>query len=137
MKNWLLYLALLLISIQLHGDITQSEKIPIRVNNDKTTEAQMLFSDARFYLGRLKFSPGGAVPEHNHAASTETVYILAGSGELTLSGKKFTVKTGDVVHIPIGANHAFRNNGSEPVDLIQVYSPPGPEERFTAWTIKE
>jgi len=137
MRNWLICFALFLISLNVQGDITQSEKIPLRVNNEKTAGVQMLFSDPKFYLGRLTFSPGGAVAEHNHQASLEVVYILAGTGELVLDGKKSTVKAGDVIHVPVGMNHAFRNTGSETVDLIQIYSPPGPEERFKAWNIKK
>lgn len=137
MRKWLVCLVLFLVSLNVRGDITQSEKIGIRVNNEKTAEAQMLFSDPKFYLGRLRFSAGGGVAEHNHAASLEVVYILAGTGEIVLEGKKSVVKAGDVIHIPVGMNHAFRNTGSELIDAIQVYSPPGPEERFKAWQIKK
>jgi quercetin dioxygenase-like cupin family protein len=137
MKKWFVCFVLFLISLNVRGDIMQSEKIAVRVNNEKTAEVQMLFSDPRFYLGRLRFSPGGGVPEHNHAGSLEVVYILNGTGELVLEGKKSIVKAGDVVHIPVGMKHAFRNNGTDSVDLIQVYSPPGPEDRFKAWNIKK
>ena len=137
MKKWFVCFVLLLISLNVRGDLTQSEKIATRVNNDKTAEVQMLFSDPKFYLGRLRFSPGGGVAEHNHAASLEVVYILAGTGEIELAGKKSTVKAGDVIQIPVGMNHAFRNSGSQVVDIIQVYTPPGPEERFKSWTLKE
>jgi quercetin dioxygenase-like cupin family protein len=137
MRNWLICFALFLISLNVQGDIIHSEKIALRVNNEKTAEVQMLFSDPKFYLGRLTFSPGSGVAEHNHQASLEIVYILAGTGELVLDGKKSTLKAGDVIHVPVGMNHAFRNSGSETVDLIQIYSPPGPEERFKAWNIKK
>jgi quercetin dioxygenase-like cupin family protein len=137
MKKWLVCLVLLLSCLNVQGDITQSEKIAIRVNNEKTAEVQMLFSDPKFYLGRVRFSPSSGVAKHNHAASLEVIYILTGTGEFVLDGKKSNVKAGDVIHIPAGMNHAFHNTGSEPVDGIQVYSPPGPEERFKAWKIKE
>ena len=136
MKKWFCF-AVFLISLNVQGDVTQSEKIAIRVNKEKTAEVQTLFSDPKFYLGRLRFSPGSGVAEHNHAASLEVVYILEGTGELVLAGKKSMVKAGDVIHIPVGMNHAFRNTGPEQVDVIQVYSPPGPEERFKNWTLKE
>ncbi len=137
MKKMLVCLVLLLSSLNVRGDITPSEKIAIRVNAEKTAEVQMLFSDPKFYLGRLRFSAGGGVAEHNHGASLEVVYMLSGTGEFTMDGKKSMVKAGDVIHIPLGMNHAFRNTGSESVDIIQVYSPPGPEERFKSWTVKE
>jgi mannose-6-phosphate isomerase-like protein (cupin superfamily) len=137
MKKWSLGFVLFVISLNVRGDIIQSEKIAIRVNNEKTAEVLMLFSDPKFYLGRLRFSPGGGVAEHNHVASLEVVYILAGTGEIVLAGKKSMLKAGDVIQIPVGMNHAFRNTGSEEVDVIQVYSPPGPEERFKAWPIKK
>ena len=137
MKSWFFCFVLIMISINGRGDIMQSEKIPIRVNPEKTAEAQMLFSDPKFYLGRIRFFPGGAVPEHTHSASMEIVYVLSGSGELTIDGRKSNVKAGDVVSIPVGIKHSFRNSRTEPAEFIQVYSPPGPEERFKGWTIKK
>lgn len=137
MKDWLICFALLMISLNVLGDVTPSEKIAVRVNGEKTAEVRMLYSDPKFYLGRLVFAPGGGVPEHNHPASLEVVYILTGTCEMLIAGEKFIVKAGGVISIPVGVNHSFRNTGSEPVDGIQVYSPPGPEERFKAWKTKE
>lgn len=37
------------------------------------------------------------------------------------------ISAGDVVHIPADIFHATKNNGWEPLKLVAIYSPPGPE----------
>jgi quercetin dioxygenase-like cupin family protein len=62
--------------------------------------------------------PGGSVPLHAHA-DTEDFLIISGSVEglrHDAEGYKWiTAKTGDYIHVPAGAHHAWRNVSGEPV----------------------
>ena len=64
-----------------------------------------------------------AVESHHHATHDENVWIIRGSGRLTLGDQKMKVKAGEVVHIPRGTRHAFHNLGSNPAVVMSVFSP--------------
>lgn len=70
-------------------------------------------------------------PLHRHIDSDITVFLLRGEGELRIGKQIYPVKSGDVMHIPRGAVHAYINRGSEPAAALVVYSPaPGPKDRL-------
>lgn len=60
---------------------------------------------------------------HHHATHDENVWIIRGSGRLTIGDQKMKVKAGQVVHIPRGTKHAFHNLGSNPAVVMSVFSP--------------
>ena len=70
--------------------------------------------------------PGVAVPLHSHA-DPETFLMVSGEVEgLELSGEDsrwFAVASGDVVHVPGDAKHAWRNLSREPAVMIIVTTP--------------
>lgn len=63
------------------------------------------------------------VKSHKHAFHSEHVYILDGTGEMTLKKKKFTVKKGDMIFIPKNTFHALKVSSSTPVKVLSVQSP--------------
>ena len=73
--------------------------------------------------------PGGAkVPEHTHAHETEMLYMLTGSGTITIGGTDLAVTPTSAIQIPPNIKHAF--TAAEPVRAVQIYTPAGPEQRF-------
>jgi len=85
------------------------------------------------YLGRAVFLPGARSPVHQHPESEELVYVLSGSGTMTLGDATLAVEKGMAVRIPAGVPHSFTVGGEKPMEVVQVYSPGGPEQRFRAW----
>jgi quercetin dioxygenase-like cupin family protein len=69
-----------------------------------------------------------AIPPHVHDGSTELLYLLEGAGTMMVDGVDLPVTATSVVQIPAGIEHAF--TATEPARAIQVYAPPGPEQRF-------
>jgi quercetin dioxygenase-like cupin family protein len=65
--------------------------------------------------------PGVSVPLHSHA-DPETLLSLSGELRgLTFRGEDFEwieIRPGDVFHVPGGAKHAFRNEGTEEVVMM-------------------
>jgi quercetin dioxygenase-like cupin family protein len=60
---------------------------------------------------RVDLGPGILSPTHTHPGE-EIVYVLEGTLEYTVAGKKpVTLKAGDVLFIPAGTAHAARNVG--------------------------
>lgn len=62
--------------------------------------------------------PGVSVPLHSHP-DTEDFLVISGAMEGLRHDKDgytwITMKTGDYIHVPGGAQHAWRNTSSEPV----------------------
>lgn len=60
---------------------------------------------------------------HEHKLHDATVTLLRGRGYLVLGQKRIELKTGDVVHIPRGAQHFYVNTAGEPTVALAVYAP--------------
>ena len=90
-------------------------------------------------LVQLTISPETKLPAHVHPTATEVVYVLAGQGDVTLSGTRQHVGAGDSIAIPPGVVHGF-DAGAEAVTAVQFYLPGGPEQRYrgqdTVGTVK-
>jgi len=63
------------------------------------------------------------VKSHKHVTHTEHMYILDGTGEMTLGKKKFPVKKGDMIFIPKNTFHSLKVSSSSPVKVLSVQSP--------------
>ncbi len=80
------------------------------------------------YLGRLEGT--SKVGEHAHDASWEVLAAAEGSGTLTVAGKAVRVGPRSVVVIPPGTKHAWTPDEGSHLVAVQLYGPPGPEQRF-------
>ena len=87
-------------------------------------------------VGLVRLDPGQGHMRHNHPGSEEILYILAGEGEQMVETdleerggvpQHFPVRAQCLVHIPASVYHQTINTGSEPMFLLAVYSPCGPE----------
>jgi oxalate decarboxylase/phosphoglucose isomerase-like protein (cupin superfamily) len=75
--------------------------------------------------------PGLGHERHNHPEADEMLYILAGEGEQMLDdGEPFPVRAGHAIVIPKGVWHSTINTGWEPLTVLAIYAPAGPEEVF-------
>jgi quercetin dioxygenase-like cupin family protein len=79
---------------------------------------------------------GGGPPLHIHRNEHETFYVLEGGCTFRLEDETIVAGPGDVVNIPIGTRHNFRNDGTEPVKLILAFTPAG-IERFFEETLEQ
>ena len=52
---------------------------------------------------------------------------------MRMDDEEIRVEAGMAVRIPAGVEHSFQATGTEPVEIVQVYSPAGPEQRFRQW----
>jgi oxalate decarboxylase/phosphoglucose isomerase-like protein (cupin superfamily) len=89
-----------------------------------------LTNTERFTIGVVLLQPGKGHERHNHPGTEEILYVVSGQGrQMTdIDGEKWQpVSAGDLVHIPPDIFHATINTGWEPLKLVAVYAPPGPE----------
>jgi quercetin dioxygenase-like cupin family protein len=85
----------------------------------------------RFCLIDMHIPPGGGPPPHRHDFE-ETFSVLEGELEATFRGAKKIVRAGETIHIPANAPHMFHNASSQPVRMLCICAPAGPEEFFIA-----
>ena len=70
---------------------------------------------------RVDFAPGVAFPRHAHPGE-EIAYVLEGTLEYVLDGKPpVTLKAGQALLIPAGANHTARNVGTVKASELATY----------------
>ena len=76
----------------------------------------------------LELPAGANVAEHVHGSETEILYVLEGSGTMTIAGQGVAVTEASVIQIPPNTKHAF--TAAANVRALQLYTPAGPEQRF-------
>lgn len=83
----------------------------------------------------LFFDPGKGHARHNHTESEQIIYVLSGEGEMMIEDEDGTpitepIGAGSCVYIPKGAYHSTFATGWEPIRILAIYSPPGPESHM-------
>ena len=75
-------------------------------------------------LFEMEVAPGARVPAaHSHDAFDETIYGLAGSLTMTVSGEPHEVGPGSSLHIPRGVVHRFDNFSAVPARCLAILTP--------------
>lgn len=82
--------------------------------------------------GVVILDPGKGHARHNHPGSEEILYVISGEGEQMVEDDAGTptfrhIRAGDVAYVPEGVFHSTENTGWEPMRLLAVYAPGGPE----------
>ena len=72
----------------------------------------------------IQVPPGGTVGRHRHAQQFETVWVIRGNAILTLDQTEVSIRVGQIIAIPIGLEHALRNEGETLVELLAFFTPP-------------
>lgn len=70
-----------------------------------------------FVMRHFEISPKGYTPLHTHHWEHE-IFILSGQGVITDGKNERPLKEGDVVFIPKGETHQFKNPGDAPFTLL-------------------
>ncbi|NNE55408.1 MAG: cupin domain-containing protein [Flavobacteriales bacterium] len=63
------------------------------------------------------------VKPHYHQKHTETLYVLSGTGEMSLGEKVFSIGAGDFVEIPRGEVHGVTTTSDEPLQVLSIQAP--------------
>ena len=76
----------------------------------------------------LEFAAGATLAAHHHADATEVVYVLAGSGLLTVDGVTIEINANSVMQFPRGVVHSATI--TQALRALVFYTPAGSEQRF-------
>jgi mannose-6-phosphate isomerase-like protein (cupin superfamily) len=73
---------------------------------------------------RVRPGPGDWVgPDHFHPLQEERFEVVAGAPIFRIDGEERPAKPGEVVTVPVGVSHIFRNGGREELHMISEYRP--------------
>jgi mannose-6-phosphate isomerase-like protein (cupin superfamily) len=133
----------LVVSAKDTGCVTRSrlahaDRAPELVFMGGTMRAHLDIEDpdvASFYLGRLSGTSG--VVEHSHDRSWEVLCAIDASGVFTLEGKEERLGPRTCVSVAPGAKHSWTPDPGSSLTAIQMYFPPGPEQRFKKLAAEE
>lgn len=95
----------------------------------KWTSEPRVTNAQNFSMGVVIVNPTKGHDRHNHPGVEEVLYVISGVGQqMVADGEPFRIQAGDTVHIPADVYHSTFNVGWEPLKLIAIYSPHGPEK---------
>ena len=82
--------------------------------------------------GVVILDPGKGHARHNHPGSDEILYFISGEGDQMVedgAGNPVVrhLRAGDMAYIPEGVFHSTVNTTWEPLRILAIYSPGGPE----------
>lgn len=81
-----------------------------------------------FSFGMVVLAPGKGHERHNHPGSEEIIFVMSGEGEQMVDDRPAVkVGPGASIFIPADIYHSTVNTGWEPLRLLVVYAPAGPE----------
>jgi mannose-6-phosphate isomerase-like protein (cupin superfamily) len=85
---------------------------------------RVLWTGENSQLVIMTIPPGGEIGEENHPHTDQLLAFVSGTGEAMIAGESEQIAQGDVVLVPAGTVHNFRNTGVNPLVLYTSYAPP-------------
>jgi quercetin dioxygenase-like cupin family protein len=83
-----------------------------------------------FGLFRGEFAAGSQIAAHFHRTFSESFYVLNGSIELWDGAAWSRASSGDLVHVPRGGVHGLRVPPECGAEVLTLFTPGIPRERF-------
>jgi quercetin dioxygenase-like cupin family protein len=82
-----------------------------------------------FAVGMSIYGSGMEAPFHTHNGS-ETMFIIHGRGQFGTRERVVEVGPGDVLHFAAGEEHFLKNIGSQTLEFLFIFFPPGAEKQI-------
>jgi quercetin dioxygenase-like cupin family protein len=88
-------------------------------------------------LGTETIPPGGIIPKHRHLGQDEILFLQTGSARVSLNDQDYEVHAGGMVFFPLNTWVSLRNTGTDPIQLIFIFSAPGFDEYMRCSSVRE
>lgn len=95
-----------------------------KLTKENTNFRKVLHTGQHSQVVAMSIPVGGDIGEETHSAVDQILYFVDGSCEAILDGESRTVEKHDIVFVPAGTIHNFKNVGNEDLKLFTVYAPP-------------
>jgi quercetin dioxygenase-like cupin family protein len=83
-----------------------------------------------FFAADISVVPGGGTPPHIHRREDESFRVLEGTLTIQVGENTITASPGDLVYLPRGIAHSFKNTGDKTARAEVWVAPAGLEEFF-------
>ena len=84
---------------------------------------QVLYTAKHCQLVLMTLPVGGEIGAEVHDGNDQFFRFEVGVGKVVIDDNEYTVKDGDAIIVPAGAEHNVINIGDEPLRLYTIYSP--------------
>lgn len=86
----------------------------------------MAFANERAQAAEMVIKPDGAEggPGNRHRGADQWLFVVAGTGAISLAGRRIALRAGTIVLIERGIEHEVRNTGKTPLRTLNLYVPP-------------
>jgi mannose-6-phosphate isomerase-like protein (cupin superfamily) len=90
------------------------------------TGFRVALTHGRGQAAEMTLAPGETEggPDNRHRGSDQWLFVVSGSGEAVVGGKRVRLKVGTLVVIGRRQTHEIRNTGRTPLRTLNVYVPP-------------
>lgn len=95
-----------------------------KLTEENTNFRTVLHTGQHSQIVAMSIPVGGDIGEETHEDTDQMLFFVDGEGEAILSGETRKVEEHDVVFVPAGTTHNFKNVGDEDLKLFTVYAPP-------------
>ena len=100
-------------------DKMETTVIPHMRGGEKEVSAQM-YTDSLGKIMRGTLIPGASIGLHTHETSSETIYILSGTGKVLYEGQYEPLRAGSCHYCPKGRTHSLINDSAAPLEFLAV-----------------
>jgi len=90
---------------------------------DKMAKIALATTD-RAQLDLYCVAPGQSQKAHRHEEQDKIYYVLEGTGRFGLGGREERLAAGEALVAPAGVDHGLTNDGTEPLLVLVVVTPP-------------
>ena len=84
---------------------------------------RVLWTGENSQLVIMTIPAGEEIGEETHDDIDQILTFVSGTGEAIVAGESTAIAQGDLVVVPAGTKHNFRNNGVNPLVLYTSYAP--------------
>ena len=87
---------------------------------------RVAFGNARAQGAVMTIAPGGQEgdAQNRHADADQWLYVVEGSGTAVFEGSQQALRPGVLLLIEKGEHHEVRNDGQQPLKMVNLYVPP-------------
>lgn len=88
---------------------------------------KVVLGNRRVQAAQMVIAPGDSEggPRNRHRGADQWLFVIAGTGTATVSGRRHALKRHSLLLIEHGEQHQIQNTGSADLKTINFYSPPG------------
>lgn len=95
-----------------------------RLDAERWFEVILESDDAQAAAMTLASGRATGGPANAHRDSDQWLFVVSGRGTATVEDRTVDLEAGDLLLIEAGETHEIRNDGSEPLETLNLYVPP-------------